>query len=230
MSFLKKAGVMVALCVVFCTPVRADGLDALSNAEAGSGLKEALAKGAEYAVSTLGKENGFLGNDQVRIGLPGSLQKAESALRMFGGGKYVDDLVGTMNHAAEQAVGEAKPVLLDALKKMSVEDAKGVLAGGQDSATQYFRKTTSETLTQRFLPIVKQATQKVQLADKYNQFAGKAAGAGLLDSKDANLEGYITQKTLDGLFVMVAEQEKAIRQDPVGTGSKLLGKVFGAAQ
>lgn len=224
-----KTGLLAILlgCAVHA---QAAGLADLTNSEAGGGLKEALAKGAEYAVSSLGKDNGFLGNDQVKIGLPGPLQKAESALRMFGGGKYADELVNSMNHAAEQAVVEAKPVLLDAVKKMSVQDAKGVLSGGQDSATQYFRKTTSDTLTQKFLPIVKSNMAKLKLADKYNAFAGKAAGAGLMDAKDANLEGYITQKTLDGLFVMVAEQEKAIRQDPVGTGSKLLGKVFGAAQ
>lgn len=218
----------VAACALTLQSAHALGLADLSNSDSTSGLKEALSKGADFAVSSLGKENGFLGNDKVKIPLPGGLDKAEKALRAFGMGKYADELITTMNQAAEKAVVEAKPILLDAIKKMSVQDAKGVLSGGDDAATQYFKKNTSESLSQKFLPIVKKATEKLQLADKYNKFAGKAASSGLIDSKDANLDSYVTQKTLDGLFVMVAEQEKAIRQDPVGTGSKMLSKVFGA--
>ena len=116
-----------------------------------------------------------------------------------------------MNRAAEEAVPEAKTLLVAAVKKMSVEDAKGILTGGDNAATEYFRSTTSDALTARFLPIVKKATAKVRLAETYNNFAGKAAGFGLLDKKDANLDSYVTQKALDGLFLMMAEEEKAIR-------------------
>ncbi len=204
------------------------GLDDLSNKDAVAGLKEALVKGAGSAVGKLGKADGFLGNDKVKIPLPDSLQKVDGMLRKFGMSKYADELVVTMNRAAEAAVPEAKALLLKAVKDMSVQDAKGILSGGTTAATEYFRGKTSQPLAEKFLPIVQKATAKVKLADKYNQFAGKATKFGLVDEKQANLENYVTQKTLDGLFVMMAEEEKAIRADPVGQTSKLLSKVFGA--
>jgi len=208
--------------------VQAGALDAISSGDASSGVKEALAKGSDYAVASLGKNGGFLGNDKVRIPLPGYLQKAEKGLRMFGMGKQADQLIETMNHAAELAVAEAKPVLSDAIRKMSVQDAKGILTGGEDSVTQYFRRTSTDRLTEKFMPIVKASTQKVQLADKYNQFAGKAASSGLIDQKDADLDSYVTQKAMDGLFAMIAEEEKNLRSNPLGASSNLLKKVFGA--
>lgn len=180
------------------------------------------------AVSQLGKPNGFMGDARVRIPLPKSLRAAEKMMRTLGMKKQADELIETMNRAAELAVVEAKPILLESVQKMTIDDARGILAGGDDAATQYFRRTTSTALGKKFLPIVKQATAKVQLADQYNEYAGQAAKLGLLEEKDANLDSYVTQKALDGLFVMIAEQEKSIRQDPVGTGSKLLQTVFGA--
>ena len=207
---------------------QAAGLDAISTGDASAGVKEALAKGADYAVASLGKDNGFLGNSKVKIQLPGYLQKAEKGLRMFGMGKQADELIETMNHAAELAVAEARPILSESIKKMSVQDAKGILTGGEDSVTQYFKRTSTDALTQKFAPIVKTATKKVQLADQYNQFAGKAASSGLIDQKDADLDGYVTQKAMDGLFAMIAEEEKKLRSNPIGAGSDLLKKVFGA--
>lgn len=180
---------------------QAGALDAISAGDASAGVKEALSKGADYAVASLGKSGGFLGNDKVKIHLPGYLQKADSALRMFGMGKQADQLVETMNHAAENAVAVAKPVLVDAIKKMSVQDAKGILTGGDDSVTQYFKRTSTEQLTAKFMPIVK---------------------------KDADIDSYVTQKAMDGLFLMIAEEEKKLRANPVGAGSDLLKKVFGA--
>lgn len=207
---------------------QAGALDAISSGDASTGVKEALAKGADYAVASLGKDNGFLGNSKVRIPLPGYLQKAEKGLRMFGMGKQADELVNTMNHAAENAVAEAKPILSESIKKMSVQDAKGILTGGEDSVTQYFKRTSSEQLTRKFMPIVKAETSKLQLAEQYNNFAGKAASAGLIDQKDADVDSYVTQKAMDGLFLMIAEEEKKLRANPVGAGSDLLKKVFGA--
>jgi hypothetical protein len=207
---------------------QAGALDAISTGDASAGVKEALAKGADYAVASLGKDNGFLGNSKVKIPLPGYLQKAEKGLRMFGMGKQADELVNTMNHAAENAVAEAKPILSDSIKKMSVQDAKGILTGGEDSVTQYFKRTSSEQLTQKFMPIVKTETKKLQLAEQYNSFAGKAASAGLIDQKDADVDSYVTQKAMDGLFLIIAEEEKKLRANPVGAGSDLLKKVFGA--
>lgn len=208
--------------------LHAAGLDGISNTDAASGVREALAKGADYAVNSLGVSNGFLNNSKVKIPLPDGLQAAEKAMRTFGMGKQADELVVTMNHAAEQAVAEARPILTDAVKKMTVQDAKAILTGGDDSVTQYFRRTAGEALSKRFLPIVEQSTKKVALADKYNQFAGKAAKTGLLDAKDANLDSYVTQKAMDGLFLIIAEQEKSLRSNPLGASSNLLKKVFGA--
>ena len=207
---------------------QAASLDAISAGDASAGVKEALAKGADYAVASLGKENGFLGNSKVKIPLPGYLQKAEKGLRMFGMGKQADELTETMNHAAENAVAEARPILSESIKKMSVDDAKGILTGGEGSVTKYFKRTSSEQLTEKFTPIVKASTKKLQLAEQYNQFAGKAASSGLIDKKDADLDSYVTQKAMDGLFLMIAEEEKKLRSNPVGAGSDLLKKVFGA--
>ena len=210
------------------TLAQAAGLDAISTGDASAGVKEALSKGADYAVASLGKDGGFLNNSKVKIPLPGYLQKAESGLRMFGLGKQADELTNTMNHAAEQAVAEAKPILTDSIKKMSVQDAKGILTGGEDSVTQYFKRTSTDQLTQKFKPIVQASTKKLQLAEQYNSFAGKAASAGLVDKKDADIDAYVTQKAMVGLFLMIAEEEKKLRSNPVGAGSDLLKKVFGA--
>ncbi len=207
-------------------PLSAHAAD-VSGAEASSGLKETLTRGAEIAVDQLGKPNGFMGDARVKIPLPDSIRKGEKMMRTLGAGKYADELVETMNRAAELAVVEAKPILVNAVKNMSFDDARGILSGGEDAATQYFKRVTTTDLTAKFLPVVKDATAKVQLADKYNQYAGKAAKMGLLDEKDANLDQYVTKKALDGLFLMVAEQEKAIRKDPISTGSALLKKIFG---
>ncbi len=219
--------ILLLLCLFASSSAHALTIADLSEKDAVAGLKEALNKGTGSAVSKLGRPDGFLGNPQVKIPLPDSLQKADHALSRFGMGKYTQELVVSMNRAAELAVPEAKNLLLDAVKQMTVQDAKKILTGGNTAATDYFRAKTSQPLAAKFLPIVQQATAKVQLAQKYDQFAGKASDLGLLDKQQANLEQYVTQKALDGLFFMIAEEEKAIRADPVGQTSKLLKKVFG---
>ena len=176
----------------------------------------------------LAEQGGSWVIERVRIPLPESLRKVEGLMRGLGMGKYADELVTTMNRAAETAVVEAKPLLVNAVKSMSVRDAIGILSGGEDAATQYFKRSTSAVLSDKFLPIVKRATQKMNLADKYNEFAGKGAKLGLIVRKDADLDNYLTQKALDGLFLMIAEEEKKIRKDPVGSASSLISKVFGA--
>ena len=205
-------------------------LDALTNTDASAGLKAALEKGAGVAVDLLGKTDGFFGNGAVKIPLPDSLKKYEKLMHSVGMGKYADELVLTMNRAAEAAVPEAKKLFSDSIKKMSVQDAKGILAGGQTSGTDYFKRSTTDQLKQKFLPIVKKATAKVKLAEKYNQYAQKGVQFGLVKKEQANLDDYVTQKALDGLFFMVAEEEKKIRQDPVKAGSDIIRKVFGALQ
>ncbi|MCB5187003.1 DUF4197 domain-containing protein [Methylobacillus caricis] len=215
---------------LFATQATALGLSDLSNADTSKGLKEALVQAADKAVSQLGSVDGFLKNPQVKIPLPESLQKAEKAMRMFGMGKQADELVLKMNRAAEAAVPEAKTLLVNSVKQMSVQDAKDILTGGEDAATQYFRKTTSGPMADKFLPIVKKATENVDLAQQYNKFAETGSKYGLVKKDQANLERYVTQKTLDGVYLMMAEEEKAIRKDPMGQASSLLKKVFGAVK
>jgi hypothetical protein len=200
----------------------------VSGADASSGLKAALEKGALSAVGLLGATNGFMGNDQVRIALPGYLNDAARLMKKLGQGQKVDELVLGMNRAAEMAVPLAKDMLVDAVKSMSVADAKNILKSGDTGATDYFNRKTREPLGQQFLPIITQVTAQLKLTAKYNAVAGKAASLGLLKGQDTTLEGHVTSKTLDGLYFMIGEQEKKIRQDPVGTGSALLSKVFGA--
>lgn len=200
---------------------------ALNEVDAASGIRAALERGAIAAVGLLGKQDGFLGNPTVRIELPGYLKDGAKLLKATGQGKRVDELLTAMNRAAEAAVPQAKSLLISAVKGMSVEDGLKILRGGDDAATRFFASKTREPLGQKFLPIVTQATQKVKLADKYNAVAGKAAGFGLIKSEDANIQQYVTAKALDGLFLMIGEEEKKIRKDPVGTGSAILKKVFG---
>lgn len=205
----------------------AQSLAGLSNQDAVAGIKDALVQAAGKTVSQLGATNGFLGNPQVRIPLPGQLERASGLMRTMGMGRQAEELQTSMNRAAEMAVKEATPLLVNAVKGMSEQDAKGILTGGEDAATQYFRRTTSARLEQKFLPIVKQMTAKVQLAEQYNALAGQAAQFGLIDAKSANLDSYVTQKALDGLFTVMAEQERTIRKDPLGAATGMASKVFG---
>jgi len=206
----------------------ATNLASFSNNDQIDSLKQALIQGAETAVANLSKENGYLGNDKVRIPLPESLQKADGLLRKFGMGKYADDLTTSINRAAEAAVPEAKDLLVGAVHKMSVEDAKGILTGGSDAATQYFRKNTETALTGKFKPIVATSMQKVKLAETYDQFAGKGAQFGLIDERDTKMDDYITRKAMDGLFLMMAEQEQVIRANPLEATGNLAKKIFSA--
>ena len=218
---------MLALLVAFSIPASAQ-LEGITRQDATAALKTALEKGSVAAVANLGRLDGFLGNPQVKIPLPESAQRAERAMRRLGMGKYADELIVTMNRAAEQAVPEAKAIFVDSVKKMSVQDAKGIITGGDTAGTEYFRRTTRGQLHKRFLPIVEKATARVQLTQRYEQFADKAVAVGMLNKDDADLDEYVTQKALDGLYLMVAEEEKKIRKDPIGTGSSIIKKVFGA--
>lgn len=200
----------------------------LSQGDAAKGLRAALEQGARAAVSSLGKTNGFLGNEKVRIPLPGYLNDASQLLRTLGWGAQLDELVTAMNRAAEAAVPQARDMLLAAVRGMSVDDAKRILSGGDTSVTDFFAGKTRQPLTQKFLPVVTRSTEKVGAAAEYNQLAGKAAAFGLMRREDASVQQYVTSKALDGLYFMIGEEERQIRRDPVGTGSAVLGKVFGA--
>lgn len=202
-------------------------LSDLTDKDASAGLKTALERGALSAVSILGKQDGFLLNNLVRIPLPGFLDDAGKLMKKLGQGKKVDELVTAMNRGAEQAVPFAKDLLVNAVKGMNVTDAKNILKGGDTSVTTFFAEKTRSPLATKFLPVVTKATEKVGLAKKYNDVAGKAQGLGLVKKEDANIQQYVTGKSLDGLYTMIGEEEKKIRKDPVGTGSDILKKVFG---
>lgn len=206
------------------------GLAQFSTQDQIESLRQALTQGAESSVSNLARKDGFLGNSRVRIPLPDGLQKADKTMRRFGMEKYSDELITSMNRAAEAAVPEAKALLVGAIKKMTVQDAKGILTGSDDAATRYFRSNTETALAGKFKPIVGKAMQKVKLAEKYDQFAGKGAKFGLVDERDARLDDYITRKAMDGLFLMMAEQEKAIRANPLEATGALAKKIFAAVK
>ena len=222
----KFTSVLVSSTVLWALAL--DARAELSELDAASGIRAALERGAVSAVGLLGKTDGFMGNPLVRIPLPGFLNEAAKLLKVIGQQQRVDELVTAMNRAAEAAVPEAKTLLVSAVKSMSVDDAKRILSGGDNSVTQFFADKTRVPLGVKFLPIVTKATDKVALADKYNAVAGKASGMGLLKKEDANIQQYVTGKTLDGLYLMIGEEEKKIRQDPISTGSAILKKVFGS--
>lgn len=224
-STLRFTGLYAGLLI--CANAMALSLGDLSQKDATGGLKDALTQGAQVAVKQLGTPGGFSNNPDVKIELPGKLGKVASKMKAFGMGDQVDQLETSMNQAAEAAVVQAQPILVNAVKNMSVDDAKGILSGGQDSATQYLNKSSREQIRAKFLPIVKQATDKVGLAQKYNAFAGQAATFGVLDAKSANIENYVTEQALDGLFEMIGKQEATIRQNPAAAATSLAKKVFG---
>ncbi len=220
-----SVGAMLALA-----QMRAYALDlaSLTNADASAGLRTALEKGAAQAVKTLSAKDGFLGNPKVQIQLPPALENAANLMRTLGQGEQVDALVTSMNRGAEAAVPMAQPLLVKAVKNMSIQDAKAILSGGDTGATQFFAQKTRSGLTVQFLPAVSKATEKVGLAQKYNQLAGKAADMGLMKREDASIQKYVTDKALDGLYFMIGQEEQALRQNPGKYGSALLSKVFGA--
>ena len=222
---LRFAGLCAGLMI--SASALALSLSDLSQTDATGGLKDALTQGAQLAVKQLGTPGGFSNNPDVKIGLPGKLGKVASKMKQFGMGDQVDELETSMNQAAEAAVVQAQPILVNAVKNMSVSDAKGILSGGNDSATQYLNKSSREQIRAKFLPIVKQATDKVGLAQKYNAFAGQAATFGVLDAKSSNIENYVTEQALDGLFEMIGKQEATIRQNPAAAATSLAKKVFG---
>jgi hypothetical protein len=205
-------------------------LDTVTSRDAAGGLRAALSQGIDTAVAQLGAHNGFLNDPKVSIPLPPVLEKADRALRMVGMGGDADTLKATMNHAAEAAVADAKPVFKRALQHMTVEDAKRVLTGGDDAGTQYFRNATSTELSAQFKPVVARETAKLKLASRYDEYAGKAASLGLISAQDANLNDYVTAKALDGLFSRIADEERAIRKDPLDQASSLIKKVFSAVR
>ena len=220
------ASILAVAVMLPIASTHAQDFASLSNKEASAGLKDALMQGAGKAVDLLGRQDGFLANPKVKIPLPDALRQVESGMRLLGMKRQADELVVSMNRAAESAVPEAKALLIDAVRNMSVTDAKNILTGGDTAATDYFRRATSAELTKRFLPIVTHWTSKVGLADQYNSLVERGAQLGVV-RRDERIEQYVTRKALDGLYATIAEQERAIRQNPVGAATDAARKVFG---
>ena len=202
-------------------------LAALSEQDAASGIRATLEKGALAAVELLGVNDGFLGNPKVRIPLPDSLRKVRSAARIFGLDDEFEALEVGINRAAEAAVPQAKALLVDAARKVTVRDALDIVRGGDDSVTRYFRGSAGEQIGERFLPIVSRSISKLELAKKYDRLASQAGRLGLVKEDQASLDRYVTGKAVDGLFLVIAEKERSLRADPLGSGSAILKKVFG---
>ena len=196
-----------------------------------AGLKQALDKGSEHAVNTLGREGGFLGNMQVRIPLPEKLRAVESTLRTLGQDQLVNEFETAMNRAAEKAVPEAIGVLASSIRQMTIADAAQILRGPDTAATDYFRRSSETNLYTRFLPIVQQATAAVGVTAAYKRMMDRVSfggvGEAILGREAVDLDAYVTHKALDALFVRIAEQEKLIRQNPAARTTELLQKVFG---
>jgi hypothetical protein len=191
------------------------------------GLKEALEIGTGNAVKEVSKLDGYYKNPQIKIPLPQTVQKVESVLRAVGYGPKVDELSLSMNRAAEQAAPEAKALFWDAVKAMTFEDARKILKGSNDAATRFFEDKTRGQLQQLFTPIVHTAMAEVGVTRTYQQVQAKISTIPYADRLKLDLDAYVTGKALDGLFYMVAEEERKIRKDPAARVTKLLKEVFG---
>jgi hypothetical protein len=221
---------LAVLMPTWVTRAEALSLADLTQKDAGAGVKAALEQGADIAVKLLGRENGFWGDERVRIPLPEWISKSERALKLIGRQKDIEDLKLGVNRAAEQAVPQAKKLLSDAVKSISVDDAKKILTGGDNSVTTFFKDKTAKPLNEKFLPVVAGVTDRIGIARQYNQLAGQVESTGLVKLKpeQRKVENHVTAKALDGLYFMIGEQEKKIRQDPIGAGSDILRRVFGS--
>jgi hypothetical protein len=224
----RRTALLSTIAVVLPDPVAATASADPGVAEAALALREVLSQGAASAVETLGRADGFLGNPKVRIPLPNGVRRAEKLLRAAGAGPKVDELVVAMNRAAEAAVPEAKGLLVDAVRTMTVDDARSILSGGDDAATRYFRERTADALEARFQPIVRRSTERVQLAQRWDRLAADAVRMRLVRAEDASLDRHVTRKALDGLYATIADAERAIRSDPAAAAGRSARRVLAA--
>jgi hypothetical protein len=201
----------------------------ITNSDISQGLREALFQGVRTAVNSLGRRDGFWGNARVRIPLPQGLRKTERTLRALGQGRRVDEFVEAMNHAAEEAVPVATDIFLDSIRQMSFTDVRNILFSGQDdAATQFFRRTSEGRLRQEFRPIVERFTEQVGVTQKYKSMMSRYGFFGRFLGQDAtDIDGYVTERAMDGLFMLIADEERRIRRDPIGRTTSILRQVFG---
>ena len=206
------------------------GFGGLSDAKIGSGLKEALRVGTETTVSLTGKTDGYFTNQAIKILMPSQLQTADKGLRMVGYGPQLDEFVLSMNRAAEAAAPGAKKIFGDAIGEMSIEDARKIWSGADNAATQYFRSKTSDRLTAAFAPVVDRAMNQVGVTRQYKELLGRAQSIPFLRTDSLDIDHYVLGKALDGLFVVLGEQEKQIRTNPAARTTDLLKEVFAASK
>jgi len=235
-SLLATLVALLTGAFVGCADLERFGLDGifpmagpLTEDTVADGLKQALTVGTERAATSLSVEGGFAANPQIRLGLPGSLDDVATTLRRFGLGGQLDAFVDTMNLAAERAAGEAVPVFADAIRAMTLADAFAILNGPDDAATDYFRQHTSGALRARFSPVVDRSMESVGLYAQYRDLMARYDALPFVKPQVPDLVGYVTDRTLDGLFDVLAREEKAIREDPAARTTALLRRVFGAS-
>jgi hypothetical protein len=209
---------------------KSSSTSSLTEGDASAGIKESLAQGVSTSIKRLGTTDGFLKDQVVRIAVPESMRKMSDAASKLGAGKYVEAFETSMNRAAEKAVPAAADIFAEAIRQMTVQDAIAIVRGDADAGTQYFRRVTEKKLRESFLPIVSKATGETGVTDKYKKLSKKSGGLDQLmgGGKSMDLDGYVTDKAMDGLFYYIADQEKSIRKNPMSTGSALLGRVFGS--
>jgi Protein of unknown function (DUF4197) len=199
----------------------------LSEAEVGMGLKEALSVGINLGADKASTLDGFFKNPKIKIPFPPEVQKVESTLRNIGLGGEVDKFVLALNRGAEEAAKEAKPIFIQAIKQMTIQDAMAILRGERDAATMFLKRTTSSQLSQAFEPFVVKALDKTQATKYYSDIASTYNKVPFVSKINADLKGYATQRAIDGLFLLVAEEEAKIRENPLARSTELLKRVFG---
>lgn len=200
----------------------------LTTAEVGEGLKEALINGISKGTDQVSQLDGYFKNVEIKIPFPPEVKKVENTLRDIGMGNEVDKFVMTLNRGAEDAAKEAKPIFITAIKSMTIEDAWGILRGDPDAATQYLKRTTSAQLKEKFKPVIQNSLSKVNATKYYGDLVNTYNKIPLVEKVNPNLDDYATNKAIEGLFIMIAKEEKNIRQDPVARTTELLKRVFGS--
>ena len=228
--------IFTALLVSACTTTQINqtlgaindslGGDKLTTEQVGSGLKEALIKGISNGAAKASKQDGYFKNSRIKIPFPPDVKKVEDKLRQIGLGKEVDKFVMTLNRGAEQAAKESKPIFVAAIRSMTIQDAWGILKGKDDAATQYLIKTTSTPLKAKFKPVIKRALDKTQATKYYGDIVSTYNRIPLVEKVNPDLDDYATNKAIEGLFFLVAQEELKIRKDPIARTTELLKKVF----
>jgi hypothetical protein len=202
----------------------------LTTSEIDSGLREALIKGVSVGADQVSQAGGYLNNPQIKIPFPPEMVKVENTLRDLGMGNLVDQFVTTLNQGAEEATKEAKPIFINAIRQMTIQDAMSILQGKNDEATQYLVRTTTGALTEKFKPVIKTSLDKTEATKYYNEIVTKYNSIPFVQKVNPNLDEYATQLAIDGLFVMIAKEEKNIRENPAARTTEILKRVFGSPE